>query len=126
MKQFNLKKYLDNPNLRVVTRDGKSARIICTDRLDIGQCSVIALVKYSAAEEYTFSYHSNGKIYYSNEEAPEDLFFAPTRHEGWQNVYRKGKRYGAGAMIYDTKEEAEESAIRAEDYVTTTKITWEE
>lgn len=32
MKQFNLKEYLKDPNKKVVTRDGKNVRIICTDR----------------------------------------------------------------------------------------------
>lgn len=32
MKRFNLDEYLDNPNRKVVTRNGKSVRIKCTDR----------------------------------------------------------------------------------------------
>ena len=32
MKQFDLKEYLKDPNKKVVTRDGRNARIICTDR----------------------------------------------------------------------------------------------
>ena len=31
MKQFNLEEYKKNPNRRVITRDGKSVRIVCTD-----------------------------------------------------------------------------------------------
>ena len=31
MKQFNLKSYIANPR-KVVTRDGRKVRIICTDR----------------------------------------------------------------------------------------------
>jgi hypothetical protein len=31
MKQFNLEEYLANPSRKVVTREGRSARIICTD-----------------------------------------------------------------------------------------------
>ena len=31
MKQFNLEEYLANPSMKVVTRDGRKARIICTD-----------------------------------------------------------------------------------------------
>ena len=31
MKPFNLEEYLKNPSLKIVTREGKDARIICTD-----------------------------------------------------------------------------------------------
>ena len=32
MKPFNLEEYLANPTKKVVTRDGRNVRIICTDR----------------------------------------------------------------------------------------------
>lgn len=32
MKQFSLEKYLANPERKIVTREGKKVRIICTDR----------------------------------------------------------------------------------------------
>ena len=31
MKQFSLEEYLNNPSKKVVTRDGRDTRIICTD-----------------------------------------------------------------------------------------------
>lgn len=31
MKPFNLEEYLKNPSRKVVTRDGRNVRIICTD-----------------------------------------------------------------------------------------------
>ena len=33
MKPFSLEEYLKNPYRKIITRDGKSARIICTDRV---------------------------------------------------------------------------------------------
>ena len=33
MEQFSTEEYLKNPNRKVVTRDGKNARVICTDRV---------------------------------------------------------------------------------------------
>ena len=33
MKQFNLEEYKKNPNRKVITRDGKSVRIVCTDMI---------------------------------------------------------------------------------------------
>ena len=32
MKPFNLEEYLANPNRKIVTRDGRNARIICKIR----------------------------------------------------------------------------------------------
>ena len=31
MKQFNLEEYLKNPSRKVITRDGREARINCTE-----------------------------------------------------------------------------------------------
>ena len=43
MRQFDLDKYLKNPNRKIVTRDGKSVRIVCTDM--IGIYRVVAICK---------------------------------------------------------------------------------
>ena len=32
MKQFNLKEYLENPERRIITRNGRNVRIICINR----------------------------------------------------------------------------------------------
>ena len=32
MKQFNLEEYLKNPDSEIVSRDGRTVRIRCTDR----------------------------------------------------------------------------------------------
>lgn len=51
MKPFNLKEYLENPYRKVVTRDGRTVRIICTNgklfspRVDGTIYPVVALVK---------------------------------------------------------------------------------
>ena len=44
MKQFSLEEYLKNPSKRVVTRDGRNVRIICTDREDLN-FPIITLIK---------------------------------------------------------------------------------
>lgn len=60
MKQFNLEEYLKNPNRKVVTRDGRSARIISTDAK--GEFPIIALVeKYNGRTENAFAFTKNGK-----------------------------------------------------------------
>ena len=118
MKPFNLEEYLKNPDRKIVTRDGRPVRIICTDAKGI--CPVVGLVAYENYE-LAFNVMKDGRI-----DGILDLFFAPEKHEGYVNVYKGGNReyFTLGAMIYDRKEDAEE--CRVEDCVATVKIEWEE
>ena len=125
MKQFNLEEYLTNPNKKVITRDGRSARIICTNRLD-KTYPVIALVKDDYTEK-CYSYSKFGKVYqYANRDCELDLFFAPVKKSGWINLYRMNSIISPGPRAYDTKEEAESAAGDKSDYISTIKIKWEE
>ena len=117
MKQFNLEEYLANPSRKVVTRDGRKVRIICTDAKGI--CPVVGLVAYENYE-LAFNVMKDGRI-----DGILDLFFAPEKHEGWINVYKSGFSWSLGTNIWPTEEEAKEW-IGAADYVTTIKIEWEE
>ena len=126
MKQFSLEEYLKNPKRKVVTRDGKDVRIICTDKKWRGDFEIVALV-HDATEnlEYCSTYYPSGKITASGESAL-DLCFASTKHEGWINVYRDGENYRPSSAIYNTKEEGEIIANGNNNYITTIKIEWEE
>ena len=56
-----------------------------------------------------------------------DLFFAPEKHEGYINIYRNEyKDYYKGKIIYFSKEDAIKRGEKTPDYITTTKIEWEE
>ena len=126
MKQFNLAEYLKNPSKKVVTRDGRSVRIVCTDRV-LGTFPVLALVMEKSGIENSYSYKTNGQ-YYESGISNSDLFFATEKHEGWMNVYRN-KETGImsfGAVLHTSREEAEELAKPSDYYVTTAKIEWEE
>ena len=122
MKQFSLEEYLKNPSKKVVTRDGKSVRIRCTDRKD-AVYPIVALIDSEGKEEI-LSYTKNGYFYYDRRKDVNDLFFAPEKHEGWVNIYGKF----LACDIFSTKEEAEEYVKRVgtKDFVTTAKIEWEE
>ena len=132
MKQFSLKEYLKDPSRKVVTRDGKPVRIICTDAVRKTH-PIVALVK-SGDEDLVQCYMSNGKLY-KNAESTVDLFFAPVKCEGWVNIYKStnavvNKR--TGYVIFDTKEEALEvvkskaQAMYQDEYLDTIHIEWEE
>lgn len=127
MKQFNLEEYLKNPNKKVVTRNGRDARIICTDRRG-GDHPILALCTISNESENLYSYLPNGRMY-SNADADScmDLFFAPEKHEGWVNLFNLPEGVYLG-RVYSSKEVAE-SMIKncgLHPYIATVKIEWEE
>ena len=126
MEQFDLQEYLKNPTRPIVTRDGRSVRIICTDR--ISDYPVVALVIYEDSE-YLISYTKDGEVYTTLED-DYDLFFAPetkTKRVGWMNVCKYGdsKHFSlAGGVIHPTREQA---LTESPDYVVDTiQIRWEE
>ena len=125
MKQFDLQEYLKNPSRKVVTRDGCPVRILCTDKKSYNE-QIVGLIMGDNGMEFISTWTQQGKSFF-NSDTPNDLFFAPEKHEGWINVYRNsdtGHTY-AGA-VYDSKEDAEKRKIIDENYVTTIKIEWEE
>lgn len=123
MEKFNLEKYLANPSRKVVTRDGRKVRIICTD-MNYKNHPIVALIAHYNDTENVYTYTKDGEfeVDYSSK---HDLFFAPEKHEGWINLYKDmGNRKYTG--IYDTKAEAEDSLSPEGCYLTTIKIEWEE
>lgn len=128
MKQFDLESFLKNPTRPIVTRDGRSVRIICTDRV----CStypILALLFDGKDREVVYQYTSKGE-YYPNVIGPHDLFFAPepkAKKKGWMNVCKFGdsKHFTlVGGVIHPTREAA---LKETPDYVVDTiQIRWEE
>ena len=125
MKQFNLEEYLANPSRKIVTKEGKPVRIICTNRLDENY-PVIALVN-DENSEICCSYTTFGELYKDkNKDCDLDLFFAPDKKSGWINLYKINSIITPGAQAYNTKEEAELAAGDKSYYISTIKIEWEE
>ena len=125
MEQFSLEKYLENPNRKVVTRDGRSARIVCTNKLDKNY-PVLALVR-NEDYEMCYSYTTFGKLYTNQSINRElDLFFAPVKKSAWINLYKMNSIISPGPRAYDTKEEAESASGDKSYYIATIKIEWEE
>lgn len=126
MEQFSLEKYLANPSRKVVTRDGREARIICTD-MKSTTYPVVALIEVGSGYEQLFTFSKNGE-YAVNESSRSDLFFAPEKHEGWVNLYKildKDCSYYMGS-IFNSKAEAENKIDTSDKYVATIKFEWEE
>ena len=121
MKQFDLDEYLANPSKKVVTRDGHSVRIRCTDKKGTIY-PVVGLVDIGT-REITLHYTRKGENW-SSKESDEDIFFAPEKHEGWINIYRNGNYFARDANIWPTEEDAKRNAVS--DHAITIKIEWEE
>ena len=122
MKEFNLTEYLKNPSQKVVTRDGRSVRIICTDRKE--EQPIVALVTTNTKEDVR-CFYKNGRWSNTNEWYL-DLFFAPIKREGWINIFENNNKTYVSNYIYQTKDEAEEVGKKSNNYISTHKIEWEE
>ena len=127
MEQFSLEKYLANPSRKVVTRDGCPVRILCTDKKSYNE-QIVGLIMGNNGMEFISTWTQQGKSFF-NSDTPNDLFFAPEKHEGYVNVYRsldKDCAYYLG-NIYNSKAEAEDARENKKfKYIDTIKIEWEE
>ena len=127
MEQFSLEKYLANPSRRIVTGDGRNARIICTDKKGFDY-PIVALIENKLEGFEGVLYYTKDGEYTANRSSDKDLFFAPEKHEGWVNIYKSKYDGYELSQVYQRKEDAEnEKYINDSDvYIATTKIEWEE
>ena len=133
MKPFSLKEYLKDSSkkYRVVTRDGRDVKIICTDAKGI--FPVIGLVMDNPGSENSsespYSFRENGKYNQCERfESSLDLFFSPIKREGWINIFKSSNdiAFLGQSLIYESKEDAERGGKGCDSYAATIKIEWEE
>ena len=115
MKQFSLEEYLANSSRQVVTRDGRSARIICTDFHN----PIYPVIGEIKGAEWPISFTASGRQDAVGE-SPLGLFFASKKHEGWANIYPGPI---TGVVIYKSEEVAKDCANK--EVIATIKIEWE-
>lgn len=126
MKQFYLEEYKKNPNRKVITRDGRSVRIVCTDVMG-AIYPVLAVYKKDPTHEIWNSYTTDGRLYTEGDDTQADLFFAPEKKEGWLNLYKdEDGRVAIGTVYPIGSEKSAKMASEDKDYVATCKIEWEE
>ena len=122
MKEFNLNEYFKDLSQKVITKDGRKVRIICTNAKN--EFPIIALIT-NDDKEVLMDYNNNGKV--SPDEMTDlDLFFAPTKREGWVNIFKDEELPFINGDIYKSEKEAKEEAEGEPDYITSIKIEWEE
>ena len=121
MKPFNIKEYTANSSRKVITRDGRPVRILCTNARRT--YPIVALIEdKDNKEDCLHVYLPDGTT--SGITKQNDLFFAPIKREGWTNIYKNTQGQLSTGIIYNTKEEA--LRVANHDSITTTKIEWEE
>lgn len=97
-----------DPTKPVRTRDGKPARIICTDR--VGNYPIIALVQ-AANQEEVLKYKSDGKFSGSDYAHPADLENIREKFTRtvWLNVYSQGP--SGDTAVHSSREAADRFAL---------------
>lgn len=80
MRPFNLDEYLKDPSKKLVTRDGKEARILCTDRkVNISDPNdiypIVALFNTAENREIVSYFTEDGRLVRGHE-GPFDILFA--------------------------------------------------
>lgn len=80
MKPFNIE--LVKQGYPVVTRDGCSVRIVCTDAKDTDHPIVALVLKHNGKYEDLCTFTVNGEFYGDDEESDYDLFMAPVKKSG--------------------------------------------
>ena len=123
MEQFSLEEYLAHPERKIVTRDGRNVRILCTDRETDGIDCIVALVKDEENYESVVTYRIDGNNF-GGEKTGLDLFFAPIKHEGWVNLFHSQGELSI-IKIYSTKQDALDARLDDVTYLTA-KIEWED
>ena len=129
MKPFSVKDYTKDPSRKVVTRDGKPARVICTDLKH--KYPVIAALDYGYDEERIFFYDECGRLGGVTDSSC-DLFFEEknTKKKGWINIYKSNYRedeYFTSSIYWDKDDAlAHATNSKIQSTVLTTCVEWEE
>lgn len=89
-------------NKPVQTRDGRAARIICTD-WKAPPSRIIILVEVSPNYEKQETRYPNGQ-YLSNKKSPDDLINIPEKR--WVNIYENDEGIFAGESTFPSFEAA--------------------
>lgn len=126
IKQFSLEEYLNNPQRKVITRDGRNVRIVCTDRRGLYVKPIAALITIPNGDEIIKTYWENGVATHGYEDNPNDLFFATEKKTKWLNVYTDDYKNPIAGCFFETEEEAIENKSTGYTYIATVKIEAEE
>lgn len=121
MKPFNLKEYLEHPDWKVQTREGRPVRIVYTE-LDDSDYPVVAIISNWNPQKFTA-----GGLFQAGKETKYDLFFYSKKIEAWTLLVKYVDHYALNSILYGTIEEARRVQESDPDiYVHIVKVEWEE
>ena len=92
-----------DPTKPVQTRDGRKARIVCTDNIH-HKFPIVGLITERCGEEVPNLFMSSGRYHNEDEESRNDLINIPEKHVRYLNIYEDG--------LYSTPFEFKEDADR--------------
>lgn len=131
MRKFNFDEAKNGAPVQ--TRDGRKARIICFDAKDKNhyKAPIVALVSNSDGDDETNIRYGVRGNYRVDDDDVLDLFMAPTKHEGWVNIYRNVHtgQIRVSEHSYETELDACGMILdndSQKSYIATCKIEWEE
>ncbi len=125
LKPFDLEEAKAHPE-RLVTRDGRKARILCDDVKD-ELSVVVALQSNDGLNEDVLCFKKDGRFCYISERN-EDLMLLTIKKEGWVRLFKS--TYGPPIReilaegVFNTKQQAESTGSKA--FIKAVKIEWEE
>lgn len=103
----------------VMTRAGRSARILAFDLKAADECPIVVAIETDDGKsEVVRTYTKYG---YAADEYDDDLIMAPVKHRAWANVYK-----GHISDTFHTEEEAIKYGKKFSTYITTVLVEWEE
>ena len=126
MKPFKLIEYLKKPQKKIITRDGRSARIICMNRDGLNTKPIVALITLPNRDEVIRTYWEDGVETRGQKDNPYDLFFVTEKKTKWLNIYTDNDENPIAGCFFETEEEAIENKLTDSNYINTVKIEWEE
>ena len=128
LKPFNIQKAKSGKP--VCTRDGRKARIICFDRMDIKPVvALVTVVNDTSVTEKALYYFEDGHHLSKNDDNINDLMMLPEKKSGWMNLYRKDNHIITSKDVFCSEGGAIECVDDEGDgeyYISTIKISWEE
>lgn len=126
MKPFKLIEYLKKPQKKIITRDGRSARIICINRDGLNTKPIVALITLPNGDEVIKTYWEDGVETRGRKDNPYDLFFVTEKKTKWLNIYTDNDENPIAGCFFETEEEAVENKSTGYTYIDTVKIEVEE
>lgn len=122
MKELDLN--LVNQGHKIQTRDGRPARIICTNAKN-SNFPVVVLITYLDGEEHAETCTKDGHVHI-NMASDLDIVMVPTVRKYWMNLYRNSNGCLYGGDLFDSKEAALAVGQKEDNWIAVKKIKLED